>query len=145
MRRLAWVPRAHTPPWLPAGVSLGAFVAALLVTAGIFAAYGLNPVTAYATIVERTLLSWRGFGEVVRKSIPLLLAGVGMALALRARFWNIGAEGQILAGAVAASAVALFLPGLGAFVIPVLYLAAFVAAAAYGLVPAFLKARLGVN
>lgn len=145
MKRLTLVPRDRTPPWLLAGVSIGAFVAALLVTAGIFAAYGLNPVTAYATIVERTLLSWRGFGEVVRKAVPLLLAGVGMALALRARFWNIGAEGQILAGAVAASAVALFVTGLGPFVIPAIYVAAFLAAAAYGLVPAFLKARLGVN
>lgn len=145
MRRLSWVPRDHTPPWLVAAVSGGAFLAALLLTAGIFAAYGLNPWSAYGTIVERTLLSWRGFGEVVRKAIPLLLAGVGMAIALRARFWNIGAEGQILAGAVAASGVALFVPGLGPLTIPAVYLAAFVAAAGYGLLPAYLKARLGVN
>ena len=65
-------------------------------------------------------------------------------LALRARFWNIGAEGQILAGAIAATAVALFVP-IGWYTIPALYLAGFVAAALYGLVPAYLKARLGVN
>src|SRR5690606_28389489 len=141
---LRWVPRLATPAWLLVAVSAGAFLVALLVALGIFAAYGLNPLEAGATIVRRTLMDGRGFGEVVRKSIPLLLAGAGMALALRARFWNIGAEGQILAGAVGASAVALFVP-VGWYTIPALYLAGFVAAALYGLVPAYLKARLGVN
>ncbi len=142
--RLSWVPRLAAPAWLLVAVSAGAFVVALLVALGIFAAYGLNPLEAGATIVRRTLLDARGFGEVVRKSIPLLLAGAGMALALRARFWNIGAEGQILAGAVGASAVALFVP-VGWYTIPAIYLAGFAAAALYGLIPAYLKARLGVN
>lgn len=144
MSRLRWVPRLAAPAWLLVAVSAGAFLLALLVALGIFAAYGLNPLEAGATIVQRTLMDKRGFGEVVRKSIPLILAGAGMALALRARFWNIGAEGQILAGAVAATAVALFVP-VGWYTIPALYLAGFVAAALYGLVPAYLKARLGVN
>lgn len=144
MSRVRWVPRLAAPAWLLVAVSAGAFLVALVVALFIFAAYGLDPLEAGATIVRRTLLDWRGFGEVIRKSIPLLLAGAGMALALRARFWNIGAEGQILAGAVGATAVALFVP-VGWFTIPAIYLAGFVAAALYGLVPAYLKARLGVN
>lgn len=144
MSRLRWVPRLAAPAWLLVVVSAGAFLVALLVALGLFGVYGLNPLEAGATVVQRTLMDKRGFGEVVRKSIPLLLAGAGMALALRARFWNIGAEGQILAGAIAATAVALFVP-IGWYTIPVLYLAGFVAAALYGLVPAYLKARLGVN
>lgn len=144
MSRLRWVPRLAAPAWLLVVVSAGAFVVALLVALGLFGVYGLNPLEAGATVVQRTLMDKRGFGEVVRKSIPLLLAGAGMALALRARFWNIGAEGQILAGAIAATAVALFVP-IGWYTIPALYLAGFVAAALYGLVPAYLKARLGVN
>ena len=144
MTRLRWVPRLAAPGWLLVAVSAGAFLLALLVALGLFAAYGLNPLQAGATIIERTLMDKRGFGEVIRKSIPLLLAGAGMALALRARFWNIGAEGQILAGAIAATAVALFVP-IGWYTIPALYLAGFVAAALYGLIPAYLKARLGVN
>ena len=144
MKRLRWVPRLAAPAWLVVAVSGGAFLAALLVALGLFALYGLDPLSAGATVVERTLMDKRGFGEVIRKSIPLLLAGAGMALALRARFWNIGAEGQILAGAIAATAVALFVP-VGWYTIPALYLAGFVAAGLYGLVPAYLKARLGVN
>lgn len=142
---LRWVKRSNTPPLLPLLVSGGSFLLALGASLIAFAAYGLNPLEAGATVIERTLVGTRNLGEVVRRTIPLLLAGAGLVLALRARFWNIGAEGQILAGAVAASGVALFVPGLGAFTIPAIYLAGFVGAALYGLIPAFLKARLGVN
>ena len=86
MNRVRWVPRLAAPAWLLVAVSAGAFIVALLVALGIFAAYGLEPLKAGATIVQRTLMDKRGFGEVIRKSIPLLLAGAGMALALRARF-----------------------------------------------------------
>lgn len=143
--RIRWVKRSSTPPLLPLLVSGGSFLLALGAALVAFAAYGLNPLEAGATVIERTLIGTRNLGEVVRRTIPLLLAGAGLVLALRARFWNIGAEGQILAGAVAASGVALFVPNLGAFTIPAIYLAGFVGAALYGLIPAFLKARLGVN
>ncbi len=145
MKRVRWVKRDSTPALLTFAVSGGSFVLALCVALVAFAAYGLNPLEAGATVIERTLIGTRNLGEVVRRTIPLLLAGAGMVLALRAKFWNIGAEGQILAGAVAASGVALFVPGLGPFTIPAIYLAGFLGAALYGLVPAFLKARLGVN
>lgn len=144
MRRLTFVPRLSPPAWLLVAVSGAAFLIALLVALLIFAAYGLNPLQAGATIIDSTLMDRRGFGEVIRRTIPLLLAGAGMALALRASFWNIGAEGQILAGAIAATAAALFVPP-GWYTIPLLYLAGFAAAALYGLIPAYLKARLGVN
>ena len=137
--------RSDPSPLLVLVVSLAAIAAALLVTALLFALQGVAPLPAFGTIVERTLLDPRGFSEVVRKSIPLLLAGVGIVLALRARFWNIGAEGQILAGAVAASGVALFVPVPPPFMAPAMFLAGFLAGAAWGFLPAILKVRLGVN
>lgn len=142
---MRWVKRDSTPAVLWVATSVGSFALALCAALVAFAAYGLNPLEAGATVIERTLVGSRNLGEVVRRTIPLLLAGAGLVLALRARFWNIGAEGQILAGAVAASGVALFVPWLGAFTVPAIYLAGFVGAACYGLIPAFLKARLGVN
>lgn len=145
MSKLRWVPRATTPPLLEAGVSGGAFLLAVGAALVAFWAYGLDPLEAGSTVLQRTLVGSRNLGEVIRRTIPLLLAGAGLVLALRARFWNIGAEGQILAGAVAASAVALFAPPLGLATIPAIYLAGFFGAAVYGLIPAFLKARLGVN
>ncbi|MEX2501698.1 MAG: ABC transporter permease [Trueperaceae bacterium] len=145
--RTAWriERRAHAGPLLAWGVSLGAVLVAMLLTGILFAAFGVDPAEALRRIVDRTLLDGRGFSEVVRRAIPLMLAGVGLTLAFRARFWNIGAEGQLLVGAVAASGVALFSDLPGPLLLPAMFAAAFVAGAAWGLGPALLKVRLGVN
>lgn len=127
------------------GVSVLAVVAALLVAALIFWGYGVNPWQAYATIARGTLGSRHGLMEIVRRAIPLLLCGVGLALAFRARFWNIGAEGQILAGAVASSGVALFSRLPAPWLLPAMFGAGFLAGAVWGIIPALLQARLAVN
>lgn len=137
--------RGQAGPWLVWGVSLGAIVVAMAITAGLFALFGVAPLAAFETLVQRTILDARGLSEVVRRSIPLMLAGVGLTLAFRARFWNIGAEGQLLIGAVAASGVALFSGLPGPLLVPTMFLAGFLAGAAWGLGPALLKVRLGVN
>lgn len=138
-------PRPDAPPWLVLAVSVGAVAAALVVTGLIFWAYGHPPLAAYGSILEGTLGSPRGLSEVLRKSIPLLLAGVGLVLAFRAQFWNIGAEGQLLAGAVAASGVALFVPLGAPWLLLAMFGAGFLGGALWGLLPALLKVRLGVN
>lgn len=145
MRGWRWEPRGEAGPLLTWGVSIGAVVLALVLTAILFALFGVAPLPAYALILERTLLDPRGLSEVIRRAIPLMLAGVGLALAFRARFWNIGAEGQILAGGAAASGVALFSGLQAPLMLPAAFLAAFLAGAAWGLGPALLKVRLGVN
>lgn len=118
-----------------------AFLAAGLLLWG----YGINPLRLYALMVQSTLGDSRGWAEVARKATPLLLIGVGLVVAFRAQFWNIGAEGQLLAGAVAATGVALFVP-LRA---PALWLAMFCAGGMtgvlWGALPALLKLRLQVN
>ncbi|MGL4609622.1 MAG: ABC transporter permease [Trueperaceae bacterium] len=126
-------------------ITLGAIVVALIITGVLFAVFGVNPFAAYKEILEKTLFNLRGFSEVVRRMIPLLLCGVGIALALKARFWNIGAEGQLLAGAAAAAGLALFAPLPGVVMIPAMFLAGFVVAGLWGFLPAILKVRLGVN
>lgn len=140
-----FVARGKPPAWLAFAVSLAAVVAALFVTGIIFWLYGTPPLAAFQTILEKTLFNPRGLSEVVRKSIPLLLAGVGLVLAFRAQFWNIGAEGQLLAGAVAASGLALFVPLPAPLMIPAMFLAGFLAGGLWGFLPAILKVRLGVN
>ena len=125
--------------------SFVAVLVALFITGLIFIAYGHNMFGAYGTIFSKTLLTWRGFSEVLRKTIPLLLAGAGLVVAFRAQFWNIGAEGQILAGAAAAAGVALFVPVPAPLAIPAMFLAGFIAGGLWGFVPALLKVRLGVN
>lgn len=134
------------PPgsWVLA-VSLVAIAAALAVTGLIFWAYGLNPISAYLTIARDTLGDRRALPEIVRPAIPLLLTGAGLVLAFRAQFYNIGAEGQLLLGAVAATGVALFTSVPAPWVLPVMFLAGFAGGALWGLLPAVLKLSLRVN
>ena len=127
------------------GVSLLAILAAFLVSGLILQAYGMSSVRDYGVVLQETLGSPQGIAEVVRKTIPLLLAGVGLALAFRAQFWNIGAEGQLLAGAVAAAGVALFAPIPAPWLLPCMFVAGFVAGSLWGSLPTLLKVKVGVN
>ncbi len=126
-------------------VSVLAVLAALVVAGIFFQAYGVSPIRAYYLIVRGALGSKLGLTETVRRTIPLLLCGVGLAIAFRALFWNIGAEGQLLVGAVAATGVALFSGLPAGLLLPAMFIAGFLAGALWGLVPAALKARLGIN
>ena len=133
------------PPGRVLAVSLIALLLAFVTAGLVFWAYGVSPLLAYETIFKETLLSPGGFAEGVRRAIPLLLAGVGLVLAFRSQFWNIGAEGQLLLGAVAASGVALFVPLPAALKLPAMFAAGFLAGGLWAAVPAVLKLRLGVN
>ncbi len=127
------------------GVSVGAVLAALVAASGIFLAYGVSPGHAYAEILRGTFGSRLLASEIVSRAIPLLLCGVGLTLAFRAQFFNIGAEGQLLAGAMAATGVALFVPVPSAWLIPCMFAAGFAAGALWGFLPTLLRVRLEVN
>ncbi|HAF70961.1 MAG: Nucleoside ABC transporter membrane protein [Acetothermia bacterium 64_32] len=137
--------RLAPPRGVVLGVSVLAVVLALLVGAVIFAGYGVDPWHAYATIAKSTLGSRYGLMEILRRTIPLLLCGVGLVISFRAQFWNIGAEGQLLAGAVAATGVALFSGIPRPWLLPAMFGAGFLAGAIWGMIPAFLKVKLKVN
>ncbi len=126
-------------------VSLLALLGAFMVASIVFWAYGANPINAYRVLFGGAFGGLYELSETVRRATPLLLAGVGLVIAFRAKFWNIGAEGQLLLGAIAASWVALFSPIPDPLLIPAMFLFGFLAGAAWGLVPAFLKSKLGIN
>jgi simple sugar transport system permease protein len=80
------------------------------------------------------------------RAVPLILTGLAVALAFRAGVWNIGAEGQLYAGAVAAVWVGLRGGSLPAWVLaPTVLVVAALAGAAWALVPALMKLRLGIG
>lgn len=137
--------RLAPPRHVVFGVSLLAVAVALLLAALVFWAYGVSPWRAYGEIGRGTLGTVGGLSDIVRRAIPLILCGVGLTLAFRAQFWNIGAEGQLLAGAVAASGVALFVPVPDGLRLPLMFLAGFGAGAVWGLIPALLRVKLQVN
>ncbi|MEJ5201268.1 MAG: ABC transporter permease [Anaerolineales bacterium] len=131
------------PDWLS---SLLVILLAFLIGALFIIAIGASPLAAYGALLRAAFGSVNGFAETMIKACPLLLAGLGISLAYRAQFWNIGAEGQIYAGGVCAAIVGLYLHGLPAFAhITLTLLAGMIGGALLGFFPALFKVRLGVN
>lgn len=118
-----------------------------LVFCGLFMALGgMNPLTIYAKMASGAFGSVYGFSETIVKAIPLLLCGLGVAVAYRLSIWNIGAEGQFTVGAIAAAGVALYLPQLPtALYIPAMVIAGMAAGAIWGLFTAIPRAFFQVN
>lgn len=78
--------------------------------------------------------------------IPLLISSLGITLAFKMKFWNIGAEGQIIMGGIFASYFALFHYDLPHYLLFILmFIAAMIGGGLYGMIPAFFKAKFDTN
>ena len=121
--------------------------AGLLVISIIFLIAGVNPIFAIKEIFSGSFGSMYGFKETITKAIPLILIGTGLTLAFRAKFWNIGAEGQLLMGAIFATWTGLtFGESLPSFIIvPMVFFAGFIGGALWGIIPAILKIKYAIN
>lgn len=129
-----------------AAVVLAAAVAAMGIGALVFAAVGADVVKAYGVILTEPLKDLIGITEIAVRAIPLTLIALGIAIAFRSGILNIGAEGQMLVGILAASATAIALPGLPKpLLVTLAVLAGAAGGAVWGGIAGFLKARLGVN
>lgn len=122
-------------------------LAGIVVISIIFLIVGVNPIYAIFKIFSGSFGSLYGFKETLTKAIPLILIGAGLTLAFRAKFWNIGAEGQLLMGAIFATWVGLtFGERLPSFIIvPLIFAAGFTGGALWGIIPAFLKIKYSIN
>jgi simple sugar transport system permease protein len=108
---------------------------------------GKNPLTYYAYIVQRGLLSWGGLQETFTRMAPLLLIAAGLIVAFRAGIWNLGGDGQFLLASVVTAALA---PALietlpRSITLIVCMSVSMGVGAIWSLIPAFLKARYGIN
>ncbi|MEW6566920.1 MAG: ABC transporter permease [Chloroflexota bacterium] len=138
--------RLASPRWLQTLAPFLSLLLALLAIGILFAALGIPPLFAFQRFLEGAFGSSYGLSETVVKSIPLILSGVGLSLAFRARCWNIGAEGQLLIGATCATALALAYPQWPrAVLLPAMFLAGFVGGGLWALIPAVLKARWRID
>ena len=106
---------------------------------------GANVVDAYRALFTGAIGSRFNLVETVVKAAPLVLTGLAVAVAFRARFWNIGAEGQLLAGAMAAAFVGARAGLPGWSLVPAMILAGSLAGAATAALPAALRVRLKVD
>jgi ABC-type uncharacterized transport system permease subunit len=128
-------------------LALAALVMAtiLLTTALLLALGGYDVRTALAALWTGSVGSWYALtSATLVRSVPLMLSGCAVAIAFRAGVFNIGAEGQLLAGAAAATAVALALPSLGAVTLLLALVLGAVGGAGWAGVAAMLRARFGV-
>jgi simple sugar transport system permease protein len=128
-------------------VPILSFVLALIFGGIVLLLFGINPLEAYQVMVKGSLGSGYALSETLVKAIPLMLTGLGVSIAFRMLFWNIGAEGQLAWGGIAAAFVALFLSDYvpGFMLIPLMMILAILAGAMWALIPAALKAWIGVN
>ena len=105
-----------------------------------------NPIRIFATIVDGSFGSGRKFMVLLQNTAMLLCIALALTPAFKMRFWNIGGEGQALAGALAAAACMILMKNQSNFVvIPCMILTSIVAGALWGAIPAFFKAKFGTN
>ncbi|ULO06321.1 ABC transporter permease [Paenibacillus sp. 19GGS1-52] len=134
--------RIRSPWWTP----ILSVILALLLCAIFIAANGMSPVTVYQKMFHGAFGTAYGFTETMVKAIPLLLCGLGIAVAYRISVWNIGAEGQLTVGAMAATAVTIYFPDLPSFwAITLMLVFGFAAGAFWGLLTAVPRTHFGVN
>jgi len=125
---------------LAAAIGVGLLLsAAILVAAGVPAGELLNE------FIVQTFFDGQNFRAVLFQAAPMILVGLAGAMAFRARFWNLGLEGQMIWGAIGATAVSFFEIGPPSLRLPLMFVAALAAGALWVLGPALLKLRLGVN
>jgi len=112
----------------------------------IFAALGKNPVEGFRVFFVSPLKDGYGVAELLLKATPLMLIAVGLAVGFRANVWNIGAEGQYIAGAIAASGVALHVDGASSYtLLPAMVVAGAVGGALWAAIVAVLKTHFNAN
>jgi general nucleoside transport system permease protein len=128
-----------------AGISLLSALAALAVSGALTATIGVSPLDAYGRLWEGSLGSTEAVGTTFVKSLPLVLTALGFVVALRCGLWNIGMEGQLYAGAVAAAVVGANVQAPAAVHLPLTVLASAAAGALWASIPAVLKVWRDVN
>lgn len=144
MIRLRLEQREKMPAWLGLALPVAAVAATLLLCSGLIALAGADVLTAYAELFWSAVSSRFNLVETVVKAAPMVFTGLAVAVAFRAKFWNIGAEGQLLCGAMAAAFVGgMTLPAWS--YLPLMVLAGALAGAVAALVPGILKVRYKVD
>lgn len=121
-------------------------VLAFVIGAVILAIAGFSPGKAYLAMLNGAFSSARHIGDLLEYAMVLCLCGLACVLGARVGIFNVGGEGQLLLGAIAACQVGVWLDGLTPWlVLPLAALAAMAAGGLYALIPGVLKVKVKVN
>ena len=139
--------RAELPKKQEAIIRAIAIVFSIVCAGLVIMILGFNPITVFREIIMGALGTEMRIQQTIVKAIPLLITSLGILIAFKMKFWNIGGEGQIMMGAFGAALIALNAPA--ALPAPFMLLAMAVTAMAFGgiwaFIPAFFKAKFGTN
>mgnify|MGYP001093408974 CR=1 FL=1 len=142
------VKRSAIPKWQSWLVRIGSVIAALIVCGVVTVLLtGEDPIQVYVKMVEGAVGSERRLWMLAQNTAMLLCVALAVTPAFKMKFWNIGAEGQVLAGGLATAACMIFLGDkLSPVVLMIVMVAvSIVAGAVWGLIPAFFKALWNTN
>jgi ABC-type uncharacterized transport system permease subunit len=141
--RVRFEKRKQAPIWFKVALPVGAVILTFLLSSILILFAKVNPLVAYFRMFEGALGSWLGISETLVKAAPLVLTGLAVAVAFKGRFYNIGVEGQLYAGALGATWIGMQFSSLPVFVaLPVVTCVAMLFGAFWALIPALLKVRL---
>jgi general nucleoside transport system permease protein len=139
----------QSPAWSRWKISVGpvAIIVVAFVVAGVFLLpFGINPLSVYGDIVVGSFGSVNALSETLLFMTPILLTALATIISFRCGMWNVGADGQLYLGAIAAVGLGFDAIGLPSFVLlPVMAIGAFVAGGAWAAVPAFLRIYFNAN
>ncbi len=138
--------RRIPPVVISVGAPLLGAVVGLLIGALLILVAGADPLEAYGTMLRGAFGGQRQITETILKAGPLIMIGLGLTVAFRARVWNIGGEGQYYMGALLGGLVALGLPNWPRLpLLLTMLLAGIIGGALWAFIPAVFKIRIGMN
>ena len=138
MKQLTSVGRWFAGP-IPISVVL-----ALVIGACFMLIAGVDPFTGYVAMFQGSFGTGPGIATTITRAIPIIGIGLALAIAFRAGVLNLGTEGQAGLGALAGGIVAIYVPGPALLILPLAFIAAIAAGAAWGMIAALLENRMGV-
>lgn len=132
--------------WSPISVPVGAVILSTLIGAVILLSSGANPIEAYLALLQGSFGSLAALGRTLEKATPLVFSGLAVAFAFKAGLFNIGAQGQLLLGALTAAVIGFGITGLPLIIhLPLALLGGALAGALYGAIPGALKTYTGAH
>lgn len=144
--RLSFIRRERASRVAMLVAPIAAFACAIVASVILFTALGKAPGQALYSLLLEPFLSWYNFSEVLLKMAPLLLIAQGLAIGFRANVFNIGAEGQLIIGAIAASALPVWYPqGDSAFMLPAMLVMGAAAGMAWAGIAALFRTKFNAN